>query len=121
MLGETNATALSLAAIVHDSYLRECTPRGLADLAAAFSTFGLEAHGIHQAIADAAAEQLLGGPAGGERPEALGADEGWDDEQLERLVRGLLPRRGGVDLAPLMAAVQVCGVCEGGDTACRPC
>lgn len=119
LLGETNSTLLGSAAIMGDAFIPACSPQGLADLSAAFSTYGLVTHRVHQEILEAAAWKLRGGMGGGQgegeeergEGEGEGADEGGDDvftdEQLERVVRGLLVRRGEVDFAPLLTAVEV--------------
>jgi hypothetical protein len=90
----------------------------LVALAAGFIGFRLEAHGLHQRIADAAAERISARP---QYARALGdatalgeprrgPGDAFDDVQLERLVACLLARgREEVDFARLVAAIQVWG------------
>lgn len=134
---------LACAAIGGPSFVPGCGPKGLADYAAAFSTYSLNAMGVHQIIADTAAERIreggcafgksaaAGGGGGGDAGDGLGAGawtgggpeppgRRFDARQLERLVRALAVRRGDVDLARLLGAVQVGGARGGQEGGLAP-
>jgi hypothetical protein len=114
-LGETNSTFHSAAALAAPMYVGALTPEGLTRLAAAYVGIGVEAHGVSQHAADAAAALLrhpleysptLGDTSALPPPPRSPLDT-FSADQLERLVACLLARgREEVDLTGLVAAIQ---------------
>jgi hypothetical protein len=108
-LGFTHSTFLTLVAEAAEGFVPACSPKALADLALGFSLYRLPTGALYPVLMDSVVQQL----------------QGFDEVQMVRLLDGLAARQG-LDLGPLMTAIQVgcfitaavCVMLHGASTLC---
>jgi len=93
LLGYTHSTFLVLAAECSEELLPACSPKALADLAVGFSNYRLDPKGLHERLVQAAAAVL----------------PRFSEYDLARLLTGLMYRKG-LDLTPIIDALEVCHI-----------